>query len=229
MKKILLVSGCSFTTRNYQSHHHPEIDFTSYDKWPEMLAEKLNMQCVNLAKSGAGNEFISNTIIDYIETTDKSKIGLVIPAWSQCRRRDYQTYSTRSKSTRWRFEMYDLFGDTRYWIRKSLKTYYFFQIYCDYYKIPYKQVQMIELFKDNIKIDFNEEKKEMDDFTVDEMYYKKLKNFIGETSGILSLEDVLTSNRKDKEKIKEFSISSEDSHPSKNGHRLLAEYIYENI
>ena len=83
MKKILLVSGCSFTTRNYQSHHHPEIDFTSYDKWPEMLAEKLNMQCVNLAKSGAGNEFISNTIIDYIETTDKSKIGLVIPAWSQ--------------------------------------------------------------------------------------------------------------------------------------------------
>ena len=229
MKKILLVSGCSFTTRNYQSHHHPEIDFTSYDKWPEMLAEKLNMQCVNLAKSGAGNEFISNTIIDYIETTDKSKIGLVIPAWSQCRRRDYQTYSTRSKSPSCKFEMYDLFGDTRYWIRKSLKTYYFFQIYCDYYKIPYKQVQMIELFKDNIKIDFNEEKKEMDDFTVDEMYYKKLKNFIGETSGILSLEDVLTSNRKDKEKIKEFSISSEDSHPSKNGHRLLAEYIYENI
>ena len=69
----------------------------------------------------------------------------------------------------------------------------------------------------------------MDDFTVDEMYYKKLKNFIGETSGILSLQDVLTSNRKDKEKIKEFSISSEDSHPNKNGHRLLAEYIYENI
>jgi len=229
MKKILLVSGCSFTTRNYQSHHHPEIDFTSYDKWPEMLAEKLNMQCVNLAKSGAGNEFISNTIIDEIETMDKSKIGLVIPAWSQCHRRDYQMYSSRSKSTRWRSEMYDLFGDTRYWIRKSLKTYYFFQIYCDYYNIPYKQVQMIELFKDNIEIDFNEEKKEMDDFTIDEMYYKKLKNFIGETSGILSLQDVLTSNRKDKEKIKEFSISSEDSHPSKNGHRLLAEYIYENI
>jgi len=228
MKKILLVSGCSFTTDDFNSLFHPEEDM-SWDKWPKILAKMLNMDYVNLAKSGAGNEFISNTIIDEIETMDKSKIGLVIPAWSQCRRRDYQTYSTRSKSTRWRFEMYDLFGDTRYWIRKSLKTYYFFQIYCDYYKIPYKQVQMIELFKDNIEIDFNEEKKEMDDFTVDEMYYKKLKNFIGETSGILSLQDVLTSNRKDKEKIKEFSISSEDSHPNKNGHRLLAEYIYENI
>lgn len=228
MKKILLVSGCSFTTDDYNSLFHPEEDM-SWDKWPKILAKMLNMDYVNLAKSGAGNEYISNTIIDQIETMDKSKIGLVIPAWSQCRRRDYQMYSSRSKNTRWRSEMYDLFGDTRYWIRKSLKTYYFFQIYCDYYKIPYKQVQMIELFKDNIEIDFNEEKKEMDDFTVDEMYYKKLKNFIGETSGILSLQDVLTSNRKDKEKIKEFSISSEDSHPSKNGHRLLAEYIYENI
>jgi hypothetical protein len=228
MKKILLVSGCSFTTDDFNSLFHPEEDM-SWDKWPKILAKMLNMDYVNLAKSGAGNEFISNTIIDEIETMDKSKIGLVIPAWSQCHRRDYQMYSSRSKSTRWRSEMYDLFGDTRYWIRKSLKTYYFFQIYCDYYKIPYKQVQMIELFKDNIEIDFNEEKKEMDDFTVDEMYYKKLKNFIGETSGILSLQDVLTSNRKDKEKIKEFSISSEDSHPNKNGHRLLAEYIYENI
>jgi len=228
MKKILLVSGCSFTTDDFNSLFHPEEDM-SWDKWPKILAKMLNMDYVNLAKSGAGNEFISNTIIDEIETMDKSKIGLVIPAWSQCHRRDYQMYSSRSKSTRWRSEMYDLFGDTRYWIRKSLKTYYFFQIYCDYYNIPYKQVQMIELFKDNIEIDFNEEKKEMDDFTVDEMYYKKLKNFIGETSGILSLQDVLTSNRKDKEKIKEFSISSEDSHPSKNGHRLLAEYIYENI
>ena len=131
--------------------------------------------------------------------------------------------------------MYDLFGDTRYWIRKSLKTYYFFQIYCDYYNIPYKQVQMIELFKDNInrptaKIKFNHiEKAKFDDFTVNEMYYKKLKNFIGETTPILSLQDALTGNRRDKEKIKEFCISSEDWHPSKNGHRWMTEYIYENI
>ena len=229
MKKILLVSGCSFTTRKYKSLQHPEKDFASYDKWPEMLAEKLNMQCVNLAKSGAGNEFISNTIIDYIETTDKSKIGLVIPAWSQCRRRDYQMYYSRSNETRWRSEMYDLFGDTQYWIRKSLKTYYFFQIYCDYYNIPYKQIQMIELFKDNIEIDLKIEKKEMDHFTESEMYYKKLKNFVEETSGILSLQDILTDNRRNKQKVKEFSISSEDSHPNEYGHKLIAEYIYENI
>lgn len=226
MKKILLVSGCSFTTCNYQSYYHPVRDFTSYHKWPELLAEKLNMRCVNLGRSGAGNEYISNSIIDRIETINKSMIGLVLPAWSQCRRRDYQIYSSRSERTTWKFEMYDLFGDTRYWIRKSLKTYYFFQIYCDHYNIPYKQVQMIELFKDSIR---PSERKELNDFTEYEMYYKKLKNFIGETSPILSLQDVLTENRKNKQKVEDFSISSEDRHPSAKGHRLMAEYIYENI
>ena len=226
MKKILLVSGCSFTTNDYKSVFHLDMK-CHWKKWPELLAKKLNMDCINLGQSGAGNEYISNSIIDQIEIMDKSKIGLVIPAWSQCRRRDYQMYYSRSNETRWRSEMYDLFGDTQYWIRKSLKTYYFFQIYCDYYNIPYKQIQMIELFKDNIEIDLK--KKEMDHFTESEMYYKKLKNFVEETSGILSLQDILTDNRRNKQKVKEFSISSEDSHPNEYGHKLMAEYIYENL
>lgn len=228
MKKILLVSGCSFTTNNFKSVFHLDME-CYWKKWPELLAEKLNMDCINLGQSGAGNEYISNSIIDQIETIDKSKIGLVIPAWSQSRRRDYQMYYSRSNETRWRSEMYDPFGDTQYWIRKSLKTYYFFQIYCDYYNIPYKQIQMIELFKDNIEIDFKIEKKQMNHFTESEMYYKKLKNFVGETSGILSLQDILTDNRRNKQKVKEFSISSEDSHPNEYGHKLMAEYIYENL
>ena len=227
MKKILLVSGCSFTTDNYESHHHPEEDM-SWDKWPKILAKMLDMDYINLAKSGTGNEYISNTIIDQIETMDKSRIGLVIPAWSQCRRRDYQVHYARSNKTAWRHELYDLFGDTRYWITKSFKTYYFFQIYCEYYNIPYKQVQMIELFKDNIEIK-TKEKEEHDEFAKSQMYYSKLKNFVGETSGILSLQDILTDKRRNKQKIKEFSISSEDWHPSENGQRLIAEYIYENI
>tara|TARA_Y100001972_G_scaffold103960_1_gene130608 strand:+ start:496 stop:1185 length:690 start_codon:yes stop_codon:yes gene_type:complete len=227
-KKILLVSGCSFTTHDFVSVYHPEKD-CSYEKWPKILAEKLNMDCINLGRSGAGNEYISNTLIDQIEAMDKSKIGLVIPAWSQCRRRDYQTYFERSKSTIWRHEMYDLHGDTRYWIRKSLKTQYFFQIYCDYYNIPYKQVQMIELFKDNLKIKTTVEKEHYNVFAKSEVYFNKLKNFIGETSSILSLQDVLTDNRARGEKYEEFSLSSQDRHPSEKGHHLIAEYIYENI
>ena len=227
MKKILLVSGCSFTTDNYESHHHPEEDFR-FDKWPKVLAKMLDMDYINLAKSGAGNEYIFNTIIDQIETMDKSKIGLVIPAWSQCRRRDYQVHYGRSNKAVWRNELHDLFGDTRYWITKSFKTYYFFQIYCEHYKIPYRQIQMIELFKDNIETK-EKERKEYDEFAKSQIYYSKLKNFVGKTSGILSLQDVLTDKRKNDKKIKEFSISSEDWHPGEKGHRLIAEYVYENI
>ena len=56
MKKILLVSGCSFTNANYKSVQHPEREFL-WNKWPKILAEKLNMDCINLAQSGTGNEF----------------------------------------------------------------------------------------------------------------------------------------------------------------------------
>jgi len=63
MKKILLVSGCSNTDKNFYSELHPEMD-CSWPKWPELLAEKLNMDCVNLAKSGAGNEYIYSSLLD---------------------------------------------------------------------------------------------------------------------------------------------------------------------
>ena len=56
----------------------------------EALAEKLNMQCVNLAMSGAGNEYIYSTLLDYITTNDTNNIGLVIAAWTQNQRKDYQ-------------------------------------------------------------------------------------------------------------------------------------------
>ena len=229
MKKILLVSGCSFTTFDFKSTYHPEQDFYRVKKWPQLLAEKLDMDWINLGQSGAGNEFISNTIIDEIENMDKSRIGLVIPAWSQCRRRDYQIDYTRSKRTVWRSELHDLFGDTQYWIRRSLKTYYLFQIYCEYYNIPYKQVQMIEMFKDHHSTQSEMSRETLNSFTEALKLYPKLKNFIGETSAILSLQDILTDNRRNKQKIKEFSISEFDWHPSENGHRQLAEYIYENI
>ena len=47
MRKKLIVSGCSFTTKDYVSSTYPDID-TSYPKWPELLAEKLDMDCINL-------------------------------------------------------------------------------------------------------------------------------------------------------------------------------------
>ena len=89
MKKILLVSGCSNTEKDFYSDIHTELD-CSWPKWPEILAKKLDMDCINLAKSGMGNEYIYTTLLRYITTNDRDKIGLVIPAWTQNQRKDYQ-------------------------------------------------------------------------------------------------------------------------------------------
>ena len=51
MEKLLICSGDSFTDPHYRSISHPEID-TSWPKWPEVLAKKLDMRLINLGRSG---------------------------------------------------------------------------------------------------------------------------------------------------------------------------------
>ena len=64
MKKILLVSGCSFTDRDFHSDIHPDM-ICDWPRWPELVAEALDMECVNLSISGSGNERIYSTLSDY--------------------------------------------------------------------------------------------------------------------------------------------------------------------
>ena len=58
--KYLIVSGDSNTTADFDSISHPDMDF-SYKKWPELLAEKLGMKVINVARSAQGNESVSYT------------------------------------------------------------------------------------------------------------------------------------------------------------------------
>ena len=152
MKKLLLASGCSFTDENFESAVHPEM-ICDWPKWPELLAKKLDMDCVNLAKSGMGNEYIYTTLLHYILNEDRNNIGLVIPAWTQCQRKDYQYgYSWRSrwpqKSNYWRNKRIDPDGDIFSWMRKSLDICLSFQIMCERYNLPYMQVQMLSPYID---------------------------------------------------------------------------------
>ena len=159
MKKILLVGGCSYSNEKFNSVHHPDLD-VSWPKWPQLLAEKLDMQLINLSESGAGQEYIYSNIIDRLQTIEHSKIGLVIAAWSTAPRRDYQTESLYLKNKKWTYDkndmiqkikwtndMYDSKGCMHYWIDRSLRYYYSLQMVCENLKLPYKQFQMIDLFK----------------------------------------------------------------------------------
>ena len=159
MKKILLVAGCSYSNEKFNSVHHPDLD-VSWPKWPQLLAEKLDMQLINLSESGAGQEYIYSNIIDRLQTIEHSKIGLVIAAWSTAPRRDYQTESLYLKNKKWTYDkndmiqkikwtndMYDSKGCMHYWIDRSLRYYYSLQMICENLKLPYRQFQMIDLFK----------------------------------------------------------------------------------
>jgi len=89
MKKYLIVSGDSFTDKDFRSSCYPDMD-VSWPKWPDILAKKLDMKLINLAKAGSGNGYIYNTLLDCIQLVPKDEIGYVIAGWSQCQRGDYQ-------------------------------------------------------------------------------------------------------------------------------------------
>ena len=56
----LIVSGCSYTDNIW-------IDSHGFTPWPEKLAEKLGMECINLGASGAGNEYVMSSLIHVLE------------------------------------------------------------------------------------------------------------------------------------------------------------------
>lgn len=249
MKKILLVSGCSFTDSNWISEIHPEID-TSWPKWPELLAEKLDMRLINVAKSGAGNEYIYTSLLETItfNLNNLSDIGLVIPAWSSCQRKDYQ----QGWTGRWTNARLDPHGDVFSWVKRSLKYYLSFQILCERYNLPYMQVQMLESYREIFtglryghaeiakgiktvedKIEYKGDKRKDNKKVIEIImnYDKKIneKNFIGwpiarELGGFSIVNKTLES-----ENETDFRVSKLDSHPNKIGQERISEYIHDRL
>ena len=158
MKK-LIVSGCSYTAIDYRSSAHPEMD-CSWPKWPQLLAKKLDMQLVNLAFNGAGNRFILQTLLEAIERTPKEEIGMVMAAWSQANRDDWQEYHRRGpklipikfknerfvRGFEWENMRINRLGSIFGWVRESLLGYITLQNVCKRYNIPLRQFQMIGLY-----------------------------------------------------------------------------------
>lgn len=237
MKKILLVSGCSWGDKDFQSFYHADMD-CSWPKWCDLIAEKYDMEIVNLCKSGAGNEYIFSSLFDYITTHDTKNIGLVLAAWSQCQRRDF------AKKGNWTNHRIDKEGDIFYWVEKSLRYMVNFKFLCEKYNLEYKQFQMIQLYKDILE-GLRPSEFEILNGTYDKDYRIKIvdqpkkslhkifkiifkyddllgKNFIGwpiaEEIGGFALNNRL----KDDDKLSEI-----DRHPNAKGQNKLMEILYD--
>jgi len=81
MQKYILASGCSYTDDNFTSLLYPDYD-TSYDKWPSILGEKLELPVKNIARSGVGNDYIFNKTVEDISQNHEN-IELVVIGWTE--------------------------------------------------------------------------------------------------------------------------------------------------
>ena len=240
MKK-LIVSGCSWGDQIFFSPYHPDMD-CDWPKWPEILAEKLGMECVNLCKCGAGQEYIYSSLSDYIQKTPKEEIGQVIAAWSTAPRRDYNT------KDRWTNDRQDMRGDLKYWVERSIRYQYAFQNLMEQTQLPYLHFQMISLYRGHVwelkKTNFKKQKsfETFGEYLVNEKgedlkeivlntiknspYYNKFNdkffNWPGdEELGGFSLEFGVLKE--------EHKISELDRHPNAKGQQKIAEYLYDRL
>jgi len=151
MRKVLIAGGDSWTDPDYATLEHPDMD-CSWAKWPELLAEKLDMDCINLGFDGAGNKHIYTSIVDQIQIMDSADIGLVIPAWSQVQRMDIKVRDVwRNVDPPPQNPPYTpsivRHGDITHRLQESILYYYSLQEICKSNNIPILQFQMLPLFQ----------------------------------------------------------------------------------
>lgn len=223
MRKVLLVSGCSYTDKTFRSDFHPNID-TGWPKWPELLGKKLDMDVVNYGYCGSGNEYIYSSLLDHLTSNPIKDIGLVIPGWSRVPRRDFNV-GNRKYNIRW-----DNHGDMKYFMIKSLRYYYSLKEVCKSLKVPYKQIHILDPYESAVVEQnelFNMTREDAMKEFMSSSYYDKIdeKNFIGwpieSKLGGFCAWDKLDADK--------HFISEIDRHPNRQGQEIIAELIYENL
>ena len=251
MKK-LIVSGDSCTDLDFESVCHPTWDF-SWPKWPEHVAKHLGMELVCLGKGGQGNQYIYSTLQDEIIKTPKEEIGLVIAAWSQSHREDYQ----EGWFGRWRANRVHKSSDLLNCVKKSMRQFMSFQILCERFNLPYCHFMMGALYESMFKglepteldklinpkltkddkIDYKPlRSRELDEIEIKRQiakYKYKMKNFL--TDNIpkeklnftkFTMLDVMHEYYKNGD-IDEYIVSPLDYHPNEKGHKVIADNVIE--
>ena len=232
-RKKLIAVGCSFTQHYLTSNMSPNTDF-DFPRWPQHLADMLDMECVNLGKAGAGNDYILAKTVD--ATLKEKNIGLVVIMWSEWQRMGFQhhpdwnrwTHITPHNMGIWKkfiLENQNVFHATR----NTLRTFIYAEKILN--DIPYMFVQgtisnkLFEFQKNHHRIISKE--------IISSPYLNYIENnisdkFIGwpimRQIGGYCIVDIL--DKKDPSRSK-FRISKTDVHPNAEGHKFIADFLYE--
>lgn len=215
-KKLMIISGDSFTTSGYQSIHYPKIN-CDWASWPELVADKLGMTCINLAKSGFGNEYIYSSLLDDVSKRPIEDIGFVCASWTEAKRMDWAVkgYWDSDLMVQSFLQMKSPGGDAQHQINKTLRYQYSFQQVMKSLNLPFAQIQMLGLYDDSIKSD-NYKPNDICRFKFDKTFIDHSKFYKwGAVSEIVPYEDE-----------KGYRIGPVDKHFNEKGHKLFADYVF---
>ena len=249
-RKKLIAIGCSYTDHYLNSVQSPNLDF-DFPRWPQHLADMLDMECVNLGKAGMGNEYM---LAKVLEVLDEKNIGLVVIMWSEWQRLDFQTkthnwdnfHPHRDNSKVPRVERFPINLEARQAILKyfnfkarsmrNLRTFFIVQEVLK--NVQYLMIQGTQNFstdvmyhedgsvndiKDTIKI-----RKRMKEF-ISEPLFDKIdeKKFIGwpifREIGGYCVDNILDDIDPSRNI---YRMSKEDSHPNDKGHKCIGEMLF---
>lgn len=159
-KKYLVTSGCSFTDG---------FNMGKYGSWAYYLSNLTNLKLHNVAKGGAGNEYISDAVISYLIRNDEVRENCVVGvAWSEITRLTSSIYDgdghlldtvrpqdfiTNGKYAKQK-DAQMFFHSIAHCIYKTYMSIIKLNHFLDYYKIPYFYIDAInetrvEIFNDN--------------------------------------------------------------------------------
>ena len=247
-RKKLLAVGCSYTDNCWtkpQPYMLSKVELNEESKvgwkhgfsvWPEILAEKLDMECYNFGASGQGNSYILEKTYDQI---NKTNWDLVVLMWSEFQRLDFENRHGHPENA-WKsihhFRDNSLVNNLSHESTISLlkianvyamtqRSVRFFHLAQTLLKdIPYIMVQGVMPMYGTKEIDkecansiiASPFLNEIDDTKF--MGFPTLKNIGG-----WCMDDML--DKKDPDRIS-MRISAEDTHPNDKGHEYMAELIY---
>ena len=234
----LIVSGCSWTAK---------VCLPNERTWPHLLADKLEMQCINLGAIAAGNEYIFSSILDELVREKRhSKIGLVMAMWSEWTRWDFEQFKkNRTEPKRWNHlnshsnrqgkSVKPELAKSKFtpWGR-SLRYIYMFQKLLEQTDIPYMHVQGIRTnwVMPSERMLYSEIGK---DFTKN-IYSDKINEnkFIGwppfpELGGMYMDLHLHQLDPTEKNLYLPRELLDPGAHPNEEGHKVIADYLYKKI
>ena len=239
MKDKILTSGDSWTAvpRRFNLK-------TGKVVWSEIIADKMNMDYINLGYGGRGNQWIYDRVVD---NWDGEKIVMVLwsafDRWDFCREticmnllRGHKSFKNiRTLTKERRIKVFDALNeaglvDTWYDIQKSMRIIHAFQNFCEVnniqyiHAIPFHPI-LIGDGSGNLDL-YNKTLKKF--IELKSLNYIKEDHFIGfpifREIGGFTMSDKL--DEIDPEKKLRVD-APKDTHPNHEGHKVIADIYYE--